>query len=327
MTTDAVDLRASFHVVTGGAGFIGTNLARALSGAGAEVLILDDLSLGQRGYLPPGKAIRFAQVDVADREALSAALSQASGYPSVEVWHFCANSDIQAGAHDPKLDLRSTFQTTFALLEEMRVRGWTTINFASTSAVYGDQGDTPLNETATLLPISNYGAMKVASEAVIRASCESFLTTARIFRFPNVVGMPATHGVIFDFVRRLIADPICLSVLGNGEQQKPYLHVGELIEAMLFIRCRTAAGHHIFNIGPLDAGTRVNQIAQLVCQAIAPRAAIAYGVDPRGWIGDVPRFRYDVSRLLRLGWKPSKTSSQAVEKAISEIVDHELRGR
>jgi UDP-glucose 4-epimerase len=313
----------TWHVVTGGAGFIGTNLVRALVRAGGRVVVVDDLSLGRREYLAGLPEVPLLVADAADAAALGSALRDVPAGP-IEVWHLCANSDIRKGSADPAVDLRATFLTTFAVLEVMRTRGWRTLHFASTSAVYGDHGAAAVDEAATTLPVSNYGAMKLASEAIIRAACEDALDAARVFRFPNVVGLPATHGAILDFTRRLIADPTRLDVLGNGRQQKAYLHVAELVEAMLFIRDHAAGPWQVYNIGPEDDGIRVSGIAEMVRDRVASAASIAYGTEPRGWVGDVPRFRYDVSRLRALGWVPKLGSADAVARAVDEIARQEL---
>ncbi|MCB4825482.1 NAD-dependent epimerase/dehydratase family protein [Roseicella aerolata] len=313
----------TWHVVTGGAGFIGANLVRRLVQTGGRVVVVDDLSLGRREHLAGLADTLLLQLDAADAGALAAALRMVPDGP-VEVWHLCANSDIQKGVTDPSVDLRATFLTTFAVLEVMRTRNWRRLHFASTSAVYGDHGTTAIHELTPTLPVSNYGAMKLASEAIIRAACETFLDSARVFRFPNVVGLPATHGAILDFTRRLIADPQRLAVLGNGMQQKAYLHVAELVDAMLFIRDHADGPHRIYNIGPEDAGIRISAIAEMVRSRVAPAAAIAYGTEARGWVGDVPRFRYDVSRLKALGWAPRLGSAQAVARAVDEIAQQEF---
>jgi len=241
------------------------------------------------------------------------------GYLS-EVWHFAANSDIQAGVINPSVDLKDTYLTTFAILNVMRIFNIGTIHFASSSAVYGDLGEIRLTENmGPLLPISNYGAMKLASEASISASCEFNLQRANIFRFPNVVGIPATHGVIFDFIHKLIRNPSRLEVLGDGNQKKSYLHVSDLLNAMLLIRERNSNKIELVNIGPIDDGVTVKWIAQKVVDRINPKADIIFGSGNKGWIGDVPRFYYSVDRLQSYGWIPRLSSAQAIELAINEI--------
>jgi UDP-glucose 4-epimerase len=174
-------------------------------------------------------------------------------------------------------------------------------------------------ETGPLLPISNYGAMKLASEAAITAAAERFLERALIFRFPNVVGVPATHGVIFDFIRRLQEDLANLQVLGDGNQQKSYLHVTELVDAMLFLRNKALGKVDVFNIGPGDEGITVRQIAEEVVSVVSPPASIHFERSGKGWLGDVPRFRYSIAKLQRLGWSPRLNSHAAIKRAVAEI--------
>jgi UDP-glucose 4-epimerase len=234
-----------------------------------------------------------------------------------------ANSDIPAGVADYRVDLRQTFMTTVALLDVMKRCEIGVIHFASSSAIYGDHGDTLIHENiGPLLPISNYGAMKLASEAQLRAAHEAYVDRVSVFRFPNVIGVPATHGVILDFVRKLKATPDQLAVLGDGTQQKAYLHVSDLISAMLLIADR-GEPFAIYNIGPADEGVTVRYIAEAVRDAFRPGAAILYGEGKRGWVGDVPRFRYSVQLLMNTGWSPALDSRSAVARAVDEIIDQE----
>jgi UDP-glucose 4-epimerase len=235
-----------------------------------------------------------------------------------------ANSDIPAGVEDPTVDLRRTFQTTFETLVVMRTLGIPRLHFASSSAIYGDVPDRAIAEDyGPLEPISNYGAMKLASEAQIRAAVESYLERADIFRFPNVVGVPATHGVIVDLVRKCHATPSGFDVLGDGSQQKIYLHSDDLVDAMLFIADQAAGHYNVFNIGPDDEGVTVAKIAEAVRDRVAPTAAIRYGQGSKGWTGDVPRFRYATDRLATLGWTPKLGSAGAIRRAVDEIADQE----
>jgi UDP-glucose 4-epimerase len=306
------------HLVTGGAGFIAVNLIRRLLQASDRVIAVDDLSRGRREALAefePSNRFHFCHVDCADSDALLASLDK----PIDEVWHLAANSDIPAGVADHRIDLHRTFLTTIGTLEFMKARGIGVLNFASSSAIYGDHGDAEIEEdTGPLQPISNYGAMKLASEAQIRAAVEAWLARANIARFPNVIGVPATHGVILDFVRKLKADRSVLSVLGDGSQQKAYLHVDDLVEAMLHIS-RLDGRYLVFNVGPDDAGVTVRAIAETVRDRVAPDAVLQFGEGNRGWVGDVPRFRYSVARLSGSGWMPTLDSADAVRRAVDEI--------
>jgi UDP-glucose 4-epimerase len=315
------------HLVTGGAGFVAVNLIPRLLERGHDVLAVDNLIRGRREFLEPflqGGRVRFVEADCSDPGGLRAALDSHAADPISDVWHLAANSDIPAGVADPYVDYQHTFMTTFSTLVVMRELGIPRMHFASSSAIYGDFKDAAIAEdTAPYRPISNYGAMKLASEAQISAACESFLERANIFRFPNVVGVPATHGVMLDFVRKLAATPGQLDVLGNGTQQKAYLHVGDLVAAMLFIADKGPERLNIFNIGPSDDGVTVRFIAEAVRDTVRPAAAIRYGEGDRGWVGDVPRFRYSVDRLATLGWSPSLDSAGAIRRAVAEIARQE----
>ena len=314
--------------ISGVAGFIGSRLARHFIDQGIRVVGFDDLSRGHAqniDKLVQTGRFAFEIVDISDAESLNDRfLRHHSEQAITEVWHMAANSDIPAGIEDATRDLRDTFLTTFNLLKVMRIANVPFLAFASSSAVYGDLGDTPITEDAgPLLPISNYGAMKLASEAVISAAVESWLPRANLFRFPNVIGVPATHGVILDFVRKLKESPGKLTVLGSGRQQKSYLHLEDLVDAMLTIGERSSERLGYYNIGPSDMGVTVRFIAEQTVAVVSPGAHIEYGNEDRGWIGDVPRFTYCNDKLRSLGWEPKLGSSDAVLKAIKEIVEQE----
>ena len=314
--------------ITGVAGFVGCNLAAAMLERGAEVGGFDNLSLGSAGNLTSIQGhpkFAFEVVDLADIAAYRRALRALHSRSRItEIWHLAASSDIPAGIADPHVDLRDTFMTTFNTLLLMKELGIDTIAFASSSAVYGDLGERNLTEdSGPLFPISNYGAMKLASEAAISAALESCLSRAFVFRFPNVIGVPATHGVILDFIRKLRAAPGKLDVLGDGTQQKSYLHVDELVDAMLFIRGRASDKLSYYNIGADDAGVTVRYIAEQVVERIAPNARIAFGQGSKGWVGDVPKFRYSTAKLSNLGWRPTLGSAQAVRRAVGEVAEQE----
>ncbi len=226
-------------LVTGAAGFIGSHLTDAVLARGMTVLGIDNLKLGRREYLAQAlqhPRFKFFENDLNDLAAcrkIIAAESQAAPFDTV--WHLAANSDIRAGVTDPDVDLRDTFLTTHGILKLMREFRIPAIAFSSTSAIYGVHDQLLTEDMGPLFPISNYGAMKLAAEAAISAALEAYLERAWIFRFPNVVGSRATHGAIYDFARKLKKNPAELEVLGDGSQEKPYFHVADLIDAMLFI--------------------------------------------------------------------------------------------
>jgi UDP-glucose 4-epimerase len=315
-------------LVTGAAGFIGSHLIDRLLGLGYRVIGVDNYRLGRRSNLALAESrgeFSLIEGDVNDYAGLLAQVApmQVSGRIGM-VWHLAANSDIRAGVADPRVDFDHTFRTTVSVLELMRALGIRRLAFASSSAIWGRLDRVLEEDSGPCFPISNYGAMKLASEGAISSALEAQLDRAWIFRFPNVVGGRATHGVVYDFVGRLRENPGVLEVLGDGRQEKPYLHVGELVEAMLFAAGKSEGRMGCFNIGPEGPGTTVAQIAEWVVAAMAPGAAIRYTGGAQGWVGDVPRFRYSTERLARLGWRPQLSSDAAVRRAVEEVVREQL---
>ena len=316
------------HLVFGGAGFIGSNLIRYLLRKGkCSVLCIDNFSRGSLAFvedLLPYQNFNLLEVDISDHAHLTYEMEKFQhllGNDTV-VWHLAANSDIPAGVADIQIDFKDTLATTISILRWMKQTHLKKLCFASSSAIYGDHGIIELHENiGGCLPISNYGAMKLASEAAISAASESFLRQAIVFRFPNIVGVPATHGVIYDFVYKILKTPECLNVLGNGTQKKLYLHVADLVDAMIFLQSNKNLSDkiNIFNIGPGDDGISVREIAEIVASLFHPKPTINYGVEDRGWVGDVPKFRYSIKKLNKLGWKPELTSAHAINKAAVEI--------
>jgi len=312
-------------LITGVAGFIGSNIAAKFLAQGKVVFGLDNLcrgSLGNLAQIQSNPQFIFSQIDLSDLHSYQTSVDRLVDQESIsEVWHMAANSDIPAGISNAAIDLRDTFMTTFNTLEVMKQHQIPVLAFASTSAVYGDLGERLLDEDiGPLFPISNYGAMKLASEALISASVEIFLQTAYIYRFPNVIGTPATHGVLLDFIEKLKKTPDHLEVLGNGSQRKGYLHVEDLIEAMLAIQKLSHEPLNYFNIGAGDEGIYVRDIAKIVVDTVSPGAQIQYGQGDKGWVGDVPRFQYSIEKLRKLGWTPKLSSTEAVCLAVKQIL-------
>ena len=323
-------MQATLSLITGAAGFIGSHLTDRLLAEGHRVIGIDNLLLGRRSSLSGAfqrSDFSFIETDVNDYDGcLRAVQAQAGRRPVDMVWHLAANSDIRAGTADPDVDLRHTFLSTFHTLKLMRTIGARRLAFASSSAIYGPHDGLLTEEAGPLQPISNYGAMKLASEGIISAALETSLERAWIFRFPNVVGPRSTHGVLFDFLKKLKASPLELEVLGDGRQEKPYLHVSELIDAMVLIWQQACERLNCYNIGPVGAGTTVRRIAEWVVRQAAPQARIRYTGGPRGWAGDVPKFSYSIEKLRRLGWMPRLASGEAVQRAIAELAQEHGMG-
>jgi UDP-glucose 4-epimerase len=307
-------------LVTGGAGFIGSHLCERLIRRGEQVWCADNLRLGRRAniaHLAAMPAFRFVELDVLDRPVLGALFEQAR---FDAVFHLAANSDIAAGAGDCRLDLELNQLTTMAVLEAMQAHGVERLFFASTSAVFGETDALLHEDFAPLEPISFYGASKLAAEAYISVFAHTFGVRAVVLRFPNVVGERATHGVIHDFMRKLAADPGRLEVLGDGNQSKPYLYVGDLVGAVLTVWDKAEGAFAVFHAAGIGT-TSVREIAEIVVAAAGRHdTRIVYAGGDRGWPGDVPRFRYDISRLQALGWRPERHSTAAVRYAVERIL-------
>jgi UDP-glucose 4-epimerase len=310
-------------LVTGAAGFVGSFLVERLLAENYSVIGLDNLIRGKMSHLEHAKKnprFSFIEVDISDDVQLKRQMHPILQQQMVDVvWHLAANSDIGAGVADPSLDLRDTFMTTFNILKLMEAYRIQKIAFSSTSAIYGEKENAISEDAGPLFPISNYGAMKLASEALISAYLEKCLTQAWIFRFPNVVGPRATHGVIYDLFHKLKRSSARLEVLGDGSQCKPYLHVSDLIEAMWYIVQHDSQKLAYYNVGQVGEGTSVNYIAEALVRRSATHAKIEYTGGKKGWVGDINQFHYDVSKLQSLGWKPSVNSKQSVDRAIDEI--------
>jgi UDP-glucose 4-epimerase len=307
-------------LVTGGAGFIGSHLCDALLARGDEVCCVDNLHLGREEnirHLQGSGSFQFHKLDVLDREAIER-LFAAAGFEAV--YHLAANSDISRGSEDHALDLRLTFLTTVEVLEAMARHGVRRLFFASTSAVFGDTRQTLGETSGPLEPVSFYGASKLAAEGFLSVFAHSFGFRATVLRFPNVVGERSTHGAVFDFIGRLRADPSRLRVLGNGAQTKPYLYVKDLVRAILTV-CdappEPLAVYHVAGAGM----TSVRQIAEIVVEEMGLAGiAIEYTGGDRGWVGDVPYFQYDTSKIRGLGFQPRYDSTEAVRVAVRRIL-------
>jgi len=311
-------------LITGGAGFIGSHLADELLSRNCRVVVLDNLSLGRKSNLTAAITnpnFKFVEGDILDEDTLNGVFAQ-NRFDMV--FHLAANSDIARSHANPEIDLNMTFLTTFRVLEAMRRHNVKRLMFASTSAIYGQTGGAEVGENyGPLFPASHYGACKLASEGVIASFAENYGIQAFITRFPNVCGERTTHGILHDFVKKLRQNPLELEVLGNGKQAKPYLYVKDLVNAILFVIDRTDDKINCFNLG-VEGQTPVWKIAEMVIASMGLNAKIRYTGGDRGWVGDVPKFAYNLEKIHALGWKASLTSDQAVQKAIDYILKEDL---
>lgn len=307
------------YLVTGGAGFIGSHLCDYLIKENNFVVAIDNLSLGKEkniAHLMQNKNFKFIKTEICNMYELKKIFELCT---FDAVFHLAANSDIATSREDPFIDLNNTFLTTFNVLNMMKLNNVKKIVFASTSAVYGQVNEKINENHGPLFPLSHYGASKLASEAFIASFVENYGIQAWITRFPNVIGSRATHGVIYDFVNKLKKTPDELIVLGDGEQEKSYLHVSDLIDALIYVFNNSSQKINYYNIG-VETTTKVKEIAELILKQLNPDAKIKYTGGKIGWIGDVPKFAYNVDKIKKLGWKAKLSSTDAVKCAILEII-------
>lgn len=304
--------------VTGGAGFIGSHLVDRLVDMG-EVTVYDNLLSGKVTFIQhhlDKPSFHFIEADLLDFPRLKEGMR---GHHVV--FHLAANPEARAGIVDTDLDLRIGTIATYNVLEAMRQNGIREIVFASSGTVYGETPVVPLPEDyGPLLPISLYGASKLACEGLISAFCHVFDMRGWIFRFANVVGSRATHGVIYDFIHKLKADPKQLEILGDGTQEKPYLLVDDCVDGILFGWQHSNERVNLFNLG-CSSSTRVDTIARMVVEETGlQEVELRHTGGDRGWPGDVPQVRFDVTKMVNLGWQPNYTSDEVVREAIRRLV-------
>ena len=301
-------------IVTGGAGFIGSTLVDRLLADGHRVVGVDNFSTGQRRFLQAAlahPAFRLIEGDLLDLDGLKKAFVGGE-----VVYHLAANADVRFGTDHPGRDLEQNTIATFHVLEAMRANGIGRLAFSSTGSVYGEAQVIPTPEDAPFpIQTSLYGASKAAGEALIAAYCEGFGFRACIFRFVSILGERYTHGHVFDFYRKLRADPTRLEVLGNGRQRKSYLHVQDCVEAMLLAMARAPGKVNIYNLG-VDGYCEVNDSIGWICEELKVSPELVYAGGERGWIGDNPFIFLDTSRIRALGWQPRLDIRQGVLRTV-----------
>jgi UDP-glucose 4-epimerase len=297
-------------LITGAAGFIGSNAVDRFLSAGHTVVGFDNLSTGQRRFLQGALAhpqFTFVESDLFDRQALAQAMD------GVElVVHLAANADVRFGTQHPRKDLDQNTIATWNVLEAMRERGCKRIVFSSTGSIYGEPEIFPTPETCPFpVQTSLYGASKLAAEGLIQAYCEGFGMQAYIFRFVSILGERYSHGHVFDFYHQLREHPERLDVLGNGHQRKSYLYVQDCIDGILTALDHATGKINIFNLGT-DEFCEVNNSIGWICEELGLHPEMKYAGGERGWIGDSPFILLDCSRIRALGWKPRLSIQQAV---------------
>jgi len=309
------------YFITGGAGYIGSNLTDRLLQDGQKVTIYDNLSTGQFRFLEQAKTdekFSLNEGDLLDEQTLKQAMA---GHDFV--FHLAANADVRFGTDHPRRDLEQNTIATYNVLEAMRCNGIRKIAFASTGSVYGDASVIPTPENAPFpVQTSLYAASKLAGEGLIGAYCEGFDFQSWIFRFVSILGERYTHGHVFDFYRKLKQDSSSLEVLGNGKQRKSYLYIQDCIDAMLFALEKSEESVNIFNLG-VDGYCEVNDSIGWICDELGVTPELEYSGGDRGWIGDNPFIFLDTGKIRDLGWQPKLSIQDGVLKTIQYLRTNE----
>ncbi|RLF38654.1 MAG: UDP-glucose 4-epimerase [Thermoplasmata archaeon] len=305
--------------VTGGAGFIGSHLVDELLEKGYKVTVFDDLSSGRKEFIQHhlnNKNFSFIEADLLDFNLLNREIKEHD-----VVFHIAANPDVRIGMQKPEV-AKKDILITYNVLDAMRENNIKKIVFSSSSTVYGETPPIPLPENyGPLLPISVYGAAKLACEGLISSFSHTFDMQSWIFRFANVIGKRGTHGVIVDFINKLKKNSKELEILGNGKQKKNYLYIKDCIDGIVFGFENSKEQINLFNLGSHDA-TEVTRIAEMVVEEMGlKKVRFKYTGGDRGWKGDIPRFQFDITKIEKLGWKPKYDSDEAVRKAIKDLIE------
>jgi UDP-glucose 4-epimerase len=307
-------------LVAGGAGFIGSHLVDwLLTLPQTRVTVYDNLSSGTHSRLSQhltDPRMSLVEADLQDLDALVAAMRGQEW-----VFHFASNPDIAKAMVDPSIDFWQGTYLTQNLLEAMRAAGVRHLVYASGSGVYGDVGTLAVHEDfGPMLPISTYGASKLAGEALICAYCHLFDLQAYAYRFANVVGLRQTHGVAYDFIRKLQGDPTRLEILGDGTQSKSYIHVSDIVQAIGHTIETASDRFNTFNVATEDY-LDVRTIARMVCEEMGLHGVRnVFTGGSRGWKGDVPVVRFDLTKIHSLEWRASMTSAAAMQRSIAEML-------
>jgi len=304
-------------LVTGAAGFVGSNLVDRLLADGHEVTGFDNFSTGRREFLEAASRsarFRLEHGDLLDSDAVARAVQ------GVEVvFHLAANADVRFGTEHPRKDLEQNTIGTANVLEAMRTRGVRRIAFASTGSVYGEPEIFPTPEDAPFpVQTSFYAASKLAAEALIEAYCEGFGIEGYIFRFVSILGERYTHGHIVDFYRQLLEHPGHLDVLGDGRQRKSYLYVQDCLDAMLLALERCGGKVNVLNLGTGEYCT-VNDSIGWISERLGVSPRLNYAGGERGWVGDSPFIFLDCSRIRALGWRPRLSIREAVVRTVDDL--------
>ena len=299
-------------LVTGGAGFIGSHFTERLIDRGDTVTVIDDLSTGKRGWLPP--TAWFVNGTLLDETALDSAVTSDIDV----VFHLASRKQVDDD--NPRSQFRENTEMTARLVDAMRNTGVETLVFTSSSTIYGEAPRPTPEDYAPLEPISAYGASKLAAEGILSTAAHSHGITVYNVRFANIVGPRLRGAVIPDFIEKLRADPESLTILGNGRQEKSYMHISDCIDAMLHVFDTADGPMTSVNLGTRTT-TSVTRIADIVADELGLDPEYEYTGGERGWTGDVPKMRLSIEKLSALGWEPSIESDDTVRTATQELLE------
>jgi len=318
--------KKKLFIITGVAGLLGSTLLPSiLLKKNSMVVGIDNLKLGKIKFIKKflnKKNFFFLKADLHKRINSSKFRQILARHQLEEIWHLAANSDISSGIKDYRIDYRDTFLSTFNILNFLRpfLNLNSKVIFASTSAIYGNVGKKIHEKSAPLMPESNYGSMKLASEAFISSYSFSNKVRSFIFRFPNVVGTNLTHGVIYDLSKKILSNKKYLNVLGNGNQCKPYSSGDEIIRCIMYlIKKRHFNLVNFYNIGASDRGVKVKNIVKLLIKKFNYKKNVVFEKNIRGWEGDIPFYSYSTKKMNKMGYKFKLSSLSALKKTIKNI--------
>ncbi|MEM0000031.1 MAG: SDR family NAD(P)-dependent oxidoreductase [Desulfurococcaceae archaeon] len=316
-----MDTEGMTVLVTGGAGFIGSHLVDKLVGLGLKVKVIDNLTSGRldniKKHIEEG-LIEFVEGDLKRPEMIKKVVRGAD-----VVFHFAANPEVKVSTINPEVHFNENIVATFNLLEAVRLENVKTIVFASSSSVYGEPPEIPVNEDAPVKPVSVYGASKAACENLLHAYSKLYGLNVIALRYANIVGPRLRHGVIYDLLVKLFRDREVLEVLGDGTQVRSYLHVKDAVEATILTWLKSGRGFSVYNVGNVD-WISVKDIVEILLARLGLKdikvvyKPVLHGI---GWPGDVKRIALDVSRLLTLGWKPTMSSKEAVYSTVESLLE------
>ena len=307
-------------LVTGGAGFIGSHVVDHLLAGGAEVVVYDNLSTGSRSNLAEhaeNPRCELLQADVLDMPRLTAAMTGVD-----TVFHFQANADVRGGPTRTRVDLDQNVIATWNVLDAMRATGVKSLVFASSAVVYGEPDVFPTPEAIPVVQTSLYGASKLAGEAMAQAYTEYFGIRTVSFRFVSWIGPRYSHGVVFDFMKKLRHNPRELEVLGDGAQRKSYLDVRDGVSGVFLALERAPGPKSVFNLGH-DDFLNVLDVARIVTEELGLRdVKLRTTGGVRGWIGDSPFVHLDTTQIKGLGWRPTIPIPDSIRATVRYLVAH-----